>query len=159
MESEERPSKMRKLSHNNILDEPNALEDSEIAQTSDKTEAGYSKSHSDDLTPTLDRTSDSDLPKTTAETAEVQLPLPNVVAPSANSLTSNPADPPLSKNQQKKLAKKLDWESKRDSRKIVRKEKLVAKRERKREARDTIRLENGEDISLPPAPPKRHTRR
>ena len=42
----------------------------------------------------------------------------------------------LSKNQQKKRRKQAEWDAKRDDRKIIRKEKTIAKRERKRAARD-----------------------
>jgi tRNA (guanine9-N1)-methyltransferase len=59
----------------------------------------------------------------------------------------------MSKNQQKKLQKKLDWESKRDERKVIRKQKLVAKRERKRAARAQA-IENGDSETQPTSQPK-----
>lgn len=66
---------------------------------------------------------------------------PNAPAPQA----SNPKphfeiDPTLSKNQQKKLRKRLEWESQREDRKLIRKEQQKAKRERVR----------AEKASLPP---------
>lgn len=51
---------------------------------------------------------------------------------------------PMSKNQLKKIRKKQEWESKRDERKVLRKEKLVAKRERKREAKQKLEADGGE---------------
>ncbi|KAK5008739.1 hypothetical protein LTR28_003564 [Elasticomyces elasticus] len=60
----------------------------------------------------------------------------DVKAPVANELSQDPATPPLSKNQQKKLRRKQDWEAARDQRKVKRKEKLVEKRLRRRAAKE-----------------------
>ncbi|KAK4990052.1 tRNA (guanine(9)-N(1))-methyltransferase [Elasticomyces elasticus] len=60
----------------------------------------------------------------------------DVKAPVANELSQDTATPPLSKNQQKKLRRKQDWEAARDQRKVKRKEKLVEKRLRKRAAKE-----------------------
>lgn len=64
-----------------------------------------------------------------------RIPLLQETAPFATALSQGPAQAPLSKNQQKKLAKKAEWEAKRGERKALRKEKLIAKRERRREER------------------------
>lgn len=48
-------------------------------------------------------------------------------------------DPPLSKNQQKKLKRRQDWEAGRDHRRAKRKEKVVQKREKKRAAKEDER--------------------
>ena len=76
--------------------------------------------------------------------------LPDDIAPTADAINGDPPEPTMSKNQQKKLRKKLEWESKRDERKVIRKQKLVAKRERKRAARDQA-LETGELQNRPPS--------
>jgi tRNA (guanine9-N1)-methyltransferase len=52
-------------------------------------------------------------------------------------------DPPLSKNQLKKLKRQQDWEAGRAHRRVKRKEKLVQKRERKRVAKDEEREQQG----------------
>lgn len=52
-------------------------------------------------------------------------------------------DPPLSKNQQKKLKRRQDWEAGRAHRRLKRKEKLVQKRERKRAAKEEEREQQG----------------
>jgi len=70
------------------------------------------------------------------------LPPPEEFAPLANSDEVVTDGPVMSKNQLKKLRKKQDWESKRGERKIVRKEKLVEKRERKRAVRQQQRTDN-----------------
>ncbi|KAI6846291.1 hypothetical protein KC332_g5029 [Hortaea werneckii] len=44
---------------------------------------------------------------------------------------------PISKNQAKKLRKKAEWEAGREDRKVIRKEKMTARKERKRAARDS----------------------
>lgn len=76
------------------------------------------------------------------------LPAPEDTAPSVAAIDGAPGDPPLSKNQRKKLRKQEEWESKREERKIIRKEKLTAKRERKRAARDQ-EMENGQQPKKP----------
>ncbi|KAF2859574.1 hypothetical protein K470DRAFT_277627 [Piedraia hortae CBS 480.64] len=52
--------------------------------------------------------------------------------------TSPPlGSPPLSKTQQKKLRKKAHWESLREERKVIRKAKQAARRQRKRQAKSS----------------------
>jgi len=46
------------------------------------------------------------------------------------------SNPPMSKNQLKKLKRKQEWEAGRDFRKVKRKEKIQEKKKRKREARE-----------------------
>lgn len=65
-------------------------------------------------------------------------------APPAGSAAVDSDGKPLSKNQLKKLRKKQEWEAGREERKIIRKEKVVAKRERKREAREQAKAEGGD---------------
>ena len=51
--------------------------------------------------------------------------------------------PPLSKNQQKKLKRRQEWEAGRDQRKAKRKEKLLQKREKKRASKKEDREQRG----------------
>lgn len=70
-------------------------------------------------------------------------------------------DPPLSKNQLKKLKRQQDWEAGRARRRAKRKEKLVQKRERKRVAKEEERGQQdapdkaGDDTDLQQSEPKR----
>lgn len=68
------------------------------------------------------------------------------IAPLATEPTES--SQPISKSQQKKLKKKLAWEASRPDRRLRRKEKLVQRRERKREARETA-LANGDALPTP----------
>ncbi|KAI7184761.1 hypothetical protein D0869_10004 [Hortaea werneckii] len=64
---------------------------------------------------------------------------------------------PISKNQAKKLRKKAEWEAGREDRKVIRKEKMTARKERKRAARDsaappqpdTVKAKPQRSIQLP----------
>ncbi|KAK5125140.1 hypothetical protein LTR85_000816 [Meristemomyces frigidus] len=165
MEPEERPSKMRKLSHSGAesvqnvqLSHEHNSAIPEAGVTTNGTQHGSASTFGQPSGPyTAQVSAESgdaepiDEPEVDLQTAD-SLPPPAATAPLARSSEVNAEeDPPLSKNQQKKLRKKQEWESKRDERKIVRKEKLVAKRVRKRAVRDELRAENGEDISKPPA--------
>ncbi len=62
-----------------------------------------------------------------------RLPPPDTTAPIADCISNNPDGQTLSKTQRKKLAKKQEWEAKREDRKVIRKEKNIAKRTRRRE--------------------------
>ncbi|KAF2482004.1 guanine-1-methyltransferase-domain-containing protein [Neohortaea acidophila] len=73
-------------------------------------------------------------------------PTPATTAPLADGLDT--AGAPVSKNQLKKLRKKQEWESKRDERKEIRRQKTVAKRERKREAWKQMQAD-GEAEAIP----------
>lgn len=79
---------------------------------------------------------------------DASVPPPAVTAPIAQSGPKS-EEPPISKNQQKKLRKKQEWESKREERKVIRKEKIVAKRERKREQHRREVIETGQETPLP----------
>lgn len=110
MESEERPTKMRKL--------------------------GHSPAPSDaDLSDTPLRTGGSE-PEMTAQT-DICLPVENQEGSEPND-TETPANgeasaPKLSRNQLKKQKRLERWEAGREDRKVKRKEKIKAKKERKRE--------------------------
>ncbi|EMD00184.1 hypothetical protein BAUCODRAFT_63556 [Baudoinia panamericana UAMH 10762] len=114
MQSDERPAKMRKLSHGS------PSEDLAMSATARGLSDNGSLAHTAPG-PSVSSTQDDNGDTTTDE------------------------QPPLSKNAQKRLRKKQEWEAKREDRKMIRKEKLIAKRERKREARQL----NGESAPLP----------
>ncbi|KAK4549092.1 hypothetical protein LTR36_007548 [Oleoguttula mirabilis] len=171
MDSEERPTKMRKLSHDSAQADLNASASPDhmpkdgiphTGVTTNGTQHGTGSSVGQPSGPyTAEMSAGSNVAEVeneddvNAESGD-SLPPPDATAPlAASSEVQVDENPPLSKNQQKKLRKKQEWDSKRDERKVVRKEKLVAKRERKRTARDEVRAENGEDISKPPARPAR----
>lgn len=154
MEAEERPSKKRRLTdpEDSLLPE---VED--VPSTSTKENGSFSNGHGQNAADRSDHESDreesapTDLPNGHGES---HVPPPYNIAPIVDAVNDHEADPPLSKNQQKKLQKKLDWESQRDERKVIRKQKLVAKRERKRAAREQA-LENGEPPPQPRSKPQK----
>lgn len=82
------------------------------------------------------------------ECAAQEPPNPDQIAPLAEFMVDENGKP-LSKNQQKKRRKQAEWEAKRPDRKSIRKEKLIAKRERKREARKQA-VDGTEGQSAPP---------
>ncbi|KAI7284055.1 hypothetical protein KC345_g2555 [Hortaea werneckii] len=57
---------------------------------------------------------------------------------------------PISKNQAKKLRKKAEWEAGREDRKVIRKEKMTARKERKRAARDSAAPPQPETVKAKP---------
>jgi len=81
----------------------------------------------------LDKTSTS----TSAEPTTTKKPRPIVLDPETGL--------PISRNQQKKLKRQQEWDLKKDDRRIERKEKLKAKRERQRAARDAAGPEAAHD--------------
>ena len=159
MEGDGRPSKKRKLSNDEDL-EPKQVNDA-AGKTETENDSLRNGNHVDPKGQSQDdvqlvsghTNSKSDQDKCAETDSNVpsrsSLPPPDSTAPIIDSVDSNDRGPPLSKNQRKKLQKKLDWESKRDERKVIRKQKLVAKRERKRAARGQA-LENGEQPLQPP---------
>ncbi|KAK0933251.1 tRNA (guanine(9)-N(1))-methyltransferase [Friedmanniomyces endolithicus] len=155
MEAEERPSKMRKLDHEDHGETslrkaaiaPESVIESELPEDHEplqemtavtdtgrdglrvsRTKDGFDKTGEQQSDPGSDNDND--------------LPPPEDFAPLANSDEVVTDGPVMSKNQLKKLRKKQDWESKRGERKIVRKEKLIEKRERKRAVRQQQRTDN-----------------
>nr|POE96883.1 trna (guanine(9)-n1)-methyltransferase [Quercus suber] len=121
MESEERPSKIRKLS---------AQEQDDEAQFSGQPMIVANGAKSvESLTP-VDKT----VSHYRNENEEPSIKVANATNPETE-VSASSENPPLSKNQQKKLRKKQEWESKREERKVIRKEKSAAKRTRKREER------------------------
>lgn len=135
MEAEERPSKVRKLSHDGQgLDgsdgklQADLVTDGSTKQPSPPSETtGASAPASVASAANGEDTHDSDV--IDVEAGDVASPLQGSAQEGA------PATAPMSKNALKRLRRKEEWEAGRDDRKARRKEKLVAQRERKREAK------------------------
>jgi tRNA (guanine9-N1)-methyltransferase len=156
MEAEERPAKLRKLSHGASNEQPqteppmatlpaDVIEDdaeqpqkrppAEFANGIDANDSSHNSS--EDPHTNLDGSNSDPF---------ALLPGPDL-APNSG----------LSKNQLKKLRKKQEWEAGRDERKVFRKQKTQEKKARKRAARDATidgtpstngeTLENGQDTS------------
>ena len=161
MEAEERPSKKRRLTNE---DDSHSPENNDLAKTI-ATYIDYlpNEGRETENAGNVDRTSNVHGDRTHEQDrvnspppdnpGESDLPPPDETAPLGNSINGDHAGPAMSKNQQKKLQKQLDWESKRDERKVVRKQKLVAKRERKRAAKAQA-VENGDPETQPAIQPK-----
>ena len=110
MEGEERPQKMRKLSRDH--------EESQAENVATKNESNA---------PENDNTAQSMTEENTAtqENANAEIaPAPAVQSPAT--VATDGQNPPLSKNQLKKLRKKQEWGAGREERKVIRKEKVVA---------------------------------
>lgn len=157
MESEERPAKMRKLSHDgdklqNEGDQPSASshETSESGQNEDVAHGAEDGPSKDEISLQDEVNSEND------GDDDEKLPNPEQIAPSLACVNGDASDPPLSKNQQKKQRKKAEWESKREERKAVRKEKTVARRERKRAARQEAEANPEAAPVEPKKPPQQH---
>ncbi|KAK3622894.1 tRNA (guanine(9)-N(1))-methyltransferase [Elasticomyces elasticus] len=146
MESEERPTKMRKLSHERDSETvPNAVTNSTgTSVESDEPQEQKASHVGDAVVKKASLSSDPPVIKQEREPSEddeEELPPPEEFAPLSNSDEVITDGPVMSKNQIKKLRKKEEWESKRGERKAVRKEKLVQKRERKRAARNEMSID------------------
>jgi len=147
MEAEERPSKLRKLSHDHERASDEHVARSENANVLDAAQ---------------DVTSTSDAANTDAQAVGVDKTSAHIENPSGNQTPAPAAsnDPPLSKNQLKKLRKKQEWEAGRDLRKARRrdktKEKKARRRAEKQESQDPSSTpQNG---STRPAVRRRHYR-
>jgi tRNA (guanine9-N1)-methyltransferase len=123
MESEERPSKMRKLTHEedslDVATVEHAPADVPEAQKTPQAEHDASVLEENDMT--------SEILTVSAQTDDVA--------------------PKLSKNQIKKQARLERWESGREDRKVKRREKIKEKKERKRQAWEESRAK-GESIQI-----------
>ena len=128
MENDERPQKMRKLSH----DHEELQAEVETAKNIPDPVNGNGE--------VQQNVGHEDISQENAQSVPAALPTDAVRAD--GTLSTNAQDPPpMSKNQLKKLRKKQEWEAGREERKVVRKEKVVAKRERKRAAKDQAEAE------------------
>ncbi|CAK4030710.1 Hypothetical predicted protein [Lecanosticta acicola] len=134
MESEERPSKMRKLDDGSHHGEDASLrrtDQKEIdAETVIVQENGSLNPQNGE-----DTSHEDDEPDSDGHDENEELPAPVETAPAVGGINDISANPALSKNQLKKLRKKAEWEAKREDRKVIRKEKLQARRERKKAAK------------------------
>lgn len=131
MEGEERPQKMRKLSHDH--------EESQVEVETAKNVPDATNGNGEVQQAAVDEN------VTQENVSSAPAALPTDAVRGDGTLATNAQDPPpMSKNQLKKLRKKQEWEAGREERKVIRKEKVVAKRERKRAAKDQAEAEGGE---------------
>lgn len=154
MESDERPAKLQKISH-----EKEKTQNGEIASSHDDTKLRENEENGSG--PKQDFTNNDDPHRVQGKDSDdndegARLPNPEQIAPSLASINGNSGDPPLSKNQQKKLRRKAEWEAKREERKVVRKEKTVARRERKRAAKEEAEANPDAAPVEPKKPPQFH---
>ncbi|GAB7343462.1 hypothetical protein MBLNU457_1484t1 [Dothideomycetes sp. NU457] len=133
MDAEERPQKIRKLSHD--ADDPSIVN---LASDS----ANHAETNNDVIkqvpeavenTSNVENTEGSDL-----NTGSLSEPSKNEAEGSKPSAPTNGTAAPLSKNQLKKQRRRDEWEAKREDRKVKRKERVVRQRERKREERESL---------------------
>lgn len=137
MEGDERPQKMRKLSHD---------------QTAAQTSGDIAKPEADMAA--LDGTQESENQNVGEPAAQNDAAAEDSLTPSAETAGED-GTAKLSKNQLKKLRKKEEWEAGREERKVLRKEKVVAKRERKKAARAEAKA-NGESLETSQQKRERH---
>lgn len=134
--NEERPAKLRRMSNGEKID--TSTKPVEVSETE--------RPHKEIANGDSDVKPAQPPPVNAKEQPKDDLNGTSAISPSATpseAITSQPqtttrqGEPskPLSKNQQKKLRKKAEWEAGREERKIVRKEKTAARRERKKEAK------------------------
>ena len=163
MEAKERPSKKRKISddgHPDVLkvskmsSEAEEGPRAESANDEESIDRSFSIKGADEVcsTAAYDYADGSEAIEnvSSSNVEENGLLPPDETAPLAESMDDNQAERPMSKSQQKKLRKKLEWEAKRDERKLIRKEKMVARRERRRAEKQQA-SQNGDPQPPPPA--------
>ncbi|KAI9666194.1 MAG: tRNA (guanine(9)-N(1))-methyltransferase [Bathelium mastoideum] len=134
MDTEERPSKLQKISHATSKDVSLQKIDDYQISAQNLGEAGIEASVDDRGTKVdciLDPIDNGANKEIDTSTLDAEIQSDSVKQDSQTPIESKP----LSKNQQKKLLKKQRWEENRSNRKIRRKEKIVQKREQKRAAK------------------------
>lgn len=167
MESEERPAKLRKLSHGSSGDFALApVEAPSHAQFQSAPTQNAAVEYADETEAGAD-TRPEERARSTASGLESAL---NAQMDRTSDAEGQPAEPVLSKNQLKKLKRKAEWEAGREDRKLKRKEKSKEKKARKRAQREE-ELEqrkgtkdmglHGDDIHKPKArmPPRKRPQR
>ena len=148
MEAEQRPQKLRKLSHGATgIDSARELQDASTHQRKPEVLPANAAGPEDDS----DASSD-DVFVQAGEDARAE------ETPAAADSDPNSSQPPMSKNQLKKLRKKQEWEAGRDYRKTKRKLKTAEKRARKRAAREEASKDGGTQDGLSAHRPRRPTR-
>lgn len=149
MEAEERPSKLRKLSHNHDNDRDH---DSRLRPAPPQT---TEPSHPTDSEAEDENEISIDVeerkPAPASATAASLKSTLNAQMDRTSDAEGQPAEPVLSKNQLKKLKRKAEWEAGREDRKLKRKEKDKEKKARKQAAREEGVQQQVEDVKGPVA--------
>ncbi|KAK5942570.1 tRNA (guanine(9)-N(1))-methyltransferase [Knufia obscura] len=144
MEAEERPSKLRKLSHNHDHDRDH---DSRLRPAPPQT---TEPSHPTDSEAEDENEISIDVeerkPAPASATAASLKSTLNAQMDRTSDAEGQPPEPVLSKNQLKKLKRKAEWEAGREDRKLKRKEKEKEKKARKRAAREEGVQHQAEDV-------------
>lgn len=133
MESEERPTKLRKLSHDNDGNfAPAPVEASSHAQS----QSASTQDAASELADKVEADAGPEPEKSANSTAGGLKSALGAQMDRTSDAEGQPAEPVLSKNQLKKLKRKAEWEAGREDRKLKRKEKSKEKKARKRAQRD-----------------------
>ena len=133
MEAEERPAKIRKLSHEEYGQQQS--HDEAFPDVLPGNVDGDHKKQRENIESANGTTTPNSLPERLADRETKAVEAESTYA-APQDTSAAPDTPALSKNQQKKLRKKQEWEAGREERKIFRKQKLQEKKARKRAARD-----------------------
>jgi len=158
MVGEERPKKVQKLSHDTQGDEQHMIQ-TPLPSLQLSSNDQIAMSNKDASQPVQDAAADSP----DERILQSQSLGGCASSPPDFPLNSSCADPPMSKNQLRRLRKKQEWEAGRSYRKAKRKEKIAEKKERKRAARrqeqaELNPAEPGPTIQAPTPPSRAHTR-
>jgi tRNA (guanine9-N1)-methyltransferase len=159
MVGEERPKKVQKLSHDADGDEQSMMQ-TPLPSLQLSSNGQIAMPDKDVSKPVQDAAADS---------ADDQILQSQSLGGSGSGppdfpLNSSCGDPPMSKNQLRRLRKKQEWEAGRSYRKAKRKEKIAEKKERKRaacreeQAELNPEAEPGPTIQAPKPPSRAHTR-
>ena len=137
MESEERPTKLRKLGHE--PEQATVSNDNTVSRNHGISDSVTNGNHADQEEQVGDEQHENLEPDATSDLAEL-----NTINGATEDTPTVPA-PPISKNQLKKQRRRDQWEAAKDDRKAKRKERVVRQRERKRSDRQAA-----EAAGLPP---------
>ncbi|KAL9114109.1 MAG: hypothetical protein Q9227_001881 [Pyrenula ochraceoflavens] len=141
MDEEERPRKVRKLEQHEseqapLIEAQSYLEQTQAVPRDDSICENGNGVHEDALgDENASRDSDNTSTNLQEDTEPNNGNLPN---------ESDPAQPPLSKNQRKKLKRREEWEARRPERKQIRKQKAAEKKQRQRLNREQALAEGGQ---------------
>jgi tRNA (guanine9-N1)-methyltransferase len=163
MGAEERPLKIRKLSHDDNAQQSSPDKNLNKAWSEEVVDIQEAQSEENEKIAYANGTSTKSSLLGVLENLEGQSEASRAPLISPQNASSAPDSAGLSKNQLKKLRKKQEWEAGREERKLIRKEKNKDKKARKRAARDAaagdVSLpngespENGQDMSSRSSPP------